>query len=322
MKINFNSFSLGCCGGTRFILELSNRLVDRGHEVTITHAGLPSLHDWFSPIKAQIIECNIGLTSRVLNKYGVHKIDVHKAQEKNLVKSIPKCDVNVATYYDTAEPTVRSGKGKMIYLVQHYEPLFFERESTQYKIAEFTYFLPLKKLCVSHWLTEKVNGFYIGNGVNLDKFKRYPVAKKFDVMVIPNPNLKYKGDYAATIDLLRDWGLKVLVVKSVSESELVRAYNISETFLFLSEQEGFGYPPLEAMACGTPVISTPCTEFLVNEINCLLLPENYSPEIIGGKLNWLLDNKYHLSHLAEGGFATAKQYDFNRVVDNFEEAIQ
>ena len=40
----------------------------------------------------------------------------------------------------------------------------------------------------------------------------------------------------------------------VSESELVAAYNAAEVVVLPSFYEGFGYPPLESMACGTPVV--------------------------------------------------------------------
>jgi hypothetical protein len=39
MHINFNSLNLGLAGGTRFIFELANRLVDLNYKVTITHLG-------------------------------------------------------------------------------------------------------------------------------------------------------------------------------------------------------------------------------------------------------------------------------------------
>ena len=42
----------------------------------------------------------------------------------------------------------------------------------------------------------------------------------------------------------------------VSEEELVRLYSRAELFLFPSLHEGFGLPPLEAMACGTAVVTS------------------------------------------------------------------
>lgn len=318
-KINFNSFSLGRCGGTRFIFELSNGLVDRGFDVSITHAGLPSYHEWFTPIKSRLIECNISVASRFLNKYGIHRIDVHKAQEKNMIKAIPECDFNVATYYNTAVPTVKSGKGKGLYLVQHYEPVFFPEKSVDSRDAKASYDLPLTKLCVSKWLTRKVNGVFIGNGLNLNRFKRYPVQKKFDVIILQNLRLDYKGNYNSSIERLRKDGFKVLVVDDFSETELVKAYNLSKVLLCLSEKEGFGYLPLEAMACGTAVVSTNCTEYLVDKKNCLLLPDKCSLDDVSSKIKWLIDNPKQSQYLVEGGFETAKEYNFDFVVDRFME---
>lgn len=40
----------------------------------------------------------------------------------------------------------------------------------------------------------------------------------------------------------------------VSDQELVRLYNQADCFIFPSLYEGFGLPPLEAMACGCPVL--------------------------------------------------------------------
>jgi glycosyltransferase involved in cell wall biosynthesis len=41
----------------------------------------------------------------------------------------------------------------------------------------------------------------------------------------------------------------------VTDDELVMAYNLCQLFVFPSWHEGFGLPPLEAMACGAPTIA-------------------------------------------------------------------
>jgi glycosyltransferase involved in cell wall biosynthesis len=43
-------------------------------------------------------------------------------------------------------------------------------------------------------------------------------------------------------------------IPHVSDDDLVLFYNAAQLFVFPSLLEGFGLPPLEAMACGTPVV--------------------------------------------------------------------
>ena len=49
-------------------------------------------------------------------------------------------------------------------------------------------------------------------------------------------------------------GDRISVKSYVSESELTELYAKATVFVFLSEYEGFGFPPLEAMAAGIPTI--------------------------------------------------------------------
>jgi glycosyltransferase involved in cell wall biosynthesis len=304
-------------------------LVDENQKVTITHLGDKSVYSWFPNVKAEVTNvpyvphssASRGFSkvfSKSMKKYGYGSLS---DRERRLMEIIPDCDVNVATFCWTAPPTYYSGKGRGFYLVQNYEPWFFEDAKTQERAAA-TYLLPLKKLCVSKWLTEKVGGVNIGNGINLAKFKQQKTPKLYDIMVIQRSS-GWKGDYTAILEALGKKRLKVFVAGGgVSDADLVSAYNSSRVFLFLSKFEGFGYPPLEAMACGTPVITTACLEFATHLSNTYVLEKDYTVDDVLRAVDEVSRDDALYERLVKNGLATAQEFDFQKVVDRFLEVVK
>lgn len=52
---------------------------------------------------------------------------------------------------------------------------------------------------------------------------------------------------------------RVRLLGFLSKAELRAIYTLAKVFVFPSLYEGFGLPPLEAMACGTPVVAARCS---------------------------------------------------------------
>lgn len=60
----------------------------------------------------------------------------------------------------------------------------------------------------------------------------------------------------STLQIIQSLGLEdsVTLIDSISESDLPLFYAAADIFVTASKLEGFGFPVLEAMACGTPVV--------------------------------------------------------------------
>ncbi|MFN8472658.1 MAG: glycosyltransferase family 1 protein [Anaerolineae bacterium] len=69
---------------------------------------------------------------------------------------------------------------------------------------------------------------------------------------------KLGWDYKPLYQRIEDLGLQddVIFLGYVPSDDLVSLFNLAEVFAFPSLYEGFGLPVIEAMACGTPVVTT------------------------------------------------------------------
>lgn len=93
-------------------------------------------------------------------------------------------------------------------------------------------------------------------------------------------------------------------------------------FLFPSIYEGFGMPPLEAMACGTPVLvsNTASLPEVVGDTGILVDP--MSVESICNGIESLLENKDLRNHLSRRGIERASQFSWDRSVEIINNVIK
>jgi glycosyltransferase involved in cell wall biosynthesis len=96
------------------------------------------------------------------------------------------------------------------------------------------------------------------------------------------------------------------------DSDLPLVYNLAEAFVFPSWREGFGLPPLEAMACGTPVVSSdrPAMPEVLGDAALYAPPDR--PDAIADALARVLTDAGLRDDLRARGLARAAGYSWER----------
>ena len=124
----------------------------------------------------------------------------------------------------------------------------------------------------------------------------------------PSPTVP---DYDAYIEKL---GLtnQIHWIGFVDEREKPLLYRSAELFVFPSRHEGFGLPPLEAMACGTPVITTDADSLpeVVGDAAYTINPDNFRE--MGGSMIALLTEPETADELRQRGLKQAAKFSWEK----------
>jgi glycosyltransferase involved in cell wall biosynthesis len=115
--------------------------------------------------------------------------------------------------------------------------------------------------------------------------------------------------------LFRDAGLpalpdKVVLTGYVADEDLPALYSSALVFAYPSLYEGFGLPPLEAMACGTPVVTSGSTSIPEVTGNAALLVDPHETESIAEGIQSVLNNADLRASLRAAGLERVKLFSW------------
>lgn len=107
-------------------------------------------------------------------------------------------------------------------------------------------------------------------------------------------------------------GDRLKILGYIPEQDKVFLYAGAKLFLYPSFYEGFGMPPLEAMAAGVPVLVSQTSSLpeVVGEAGLLLSPYDNQPWY--ESINWLLNDKSAYQDLVQAGQARAKLFNWSK----------
>jgi len=116
------------------------------------------------------------------------------------------------------------------------------------------------------------------------------------------------GDYASVSSQYP----RVMDLGYVADEQLPFLYNAAEAFVFPSLYEGFGLPPLEAMACGCPVVVSGIASLPEVCGDAALYCDPYNPQDIAGRIDELLSNKEIRQKQRYRGIEQSKKFTWSR----------
>jgi glycosyltransferase involved in cell wall biosynthesis len=354
MKINYTMTGFNMTGGPLVLFNIMKRLAERGHQISVTIPKENS-HLFFSKIQ-QITPKKFKDRISLLSARGVsaffrrilkEEIYLNTYRSLDILENItPECDINVATYHLTAFPVFRSKKGMPFYHMQHYE-VVFGKLPHQKALAEETYYLPLNKIANSIWLKNQIKEKHgqdvpvINPGIDNDVFKPRKDRDKLKKRIVcygSNAELKGFKDALEAMKMVFtkrkdiEWivfGLTDLkyksdkapykLIKGIFNEKLAELYSSADVVICPSWLESFPLPPLEAMACGAPVVTTRfgTEDYCFDGENSLVVPLR-NPELMSEAILRLLEDAELSQRIANKAMETAGQFTWETTVEKME----
>ncbi len=220
------------------------------------------------------------------------------------------------------------------------------------RLVDESYKLPLKKITTSFWLKELIEKKFgeelygridIGNNFEIFHKEQTPDNRSGKKRILmPYRGEQWKGDCdglkaldsvkrnfpdveiamfgAKRDDKVPEW---VKFHERISDAELRMLYTNSDIFVYPSWVEGWGSPPMEAMACGTACITTNVggvPYYAVNDETALVVPPK-NPAMLEKAVIRLLTDDTKRASIAQSGYDYIQQFTWDRTVDQLEKVL-
>ena len=151
------------------------------------------------------------------------------------------------------------------------------------------------------------------------------LAKTIAALQDPQVHLLVAGDGELAPDLKAEilrlnLSAQVTMLGAVNSANLVGLYQIANALILTSEFEGLPLVVLEALACGTPIVTTRCGEtpkFLTHQSG--MISDDRTPEAIARALNQVISNPGHYTQTA--CVRVAEPYSARNVVGQVYESM-
>jgi glycosyltransferase involved in cell wall biosynthesis len=115
---------------------------------------------------------------------------------------------------------------------------------------------------------------------------------------------------------------KIVLAKPIANEDLSIVYSNAECFFFMSLYEGFGLPALEAMQCGTPVVTSNATSLpeVIGDAGIMIDPKD--EDTLCEAMNTLHNSEELRNNYSKKGLERSKQFSWERCANEYVEIFK
>lgn len=340
-------FSRRINGGFKIIFEYANRLSERGHNVKILFLNETSFLKYKIPRFVKKRAANY-LTQKEPMWFNLNsQIDKVSGYDKRKMECLNETYIYIATSISTVD-YVKNINAKKAYFIQGYENW---DKSDEYVCS--SYQLGMKNIVISNWLEEIVNKYskipceVIKNPIDTSIYRdKTPLSdrNKYSLAFLyheqEQKGSKYVMEAISKLKLLYPDLLVYSFGTSkqpeefpdyynyyycASQDETVNIYNKVKVFMCGTIDEGYGLTGLEAMACGTVLVSTAYRgvyEYAIDKKNALLSPIRDVDALVDNVIK-IFDDENLANYLSKNGIdSVSSGFSWDNAVDKFEEVLK
>jgi len=346
MKVTFVTPHINISGGVKALLEYSNRLAERGHDVTLITLQPSSNRREVLKNKAKVPLYN-------LFKVKPDWIDMKpKIKYVNTLKEedFPDSDILVTTGWQNTHDVsgFSERKGVKFWLVQHFEKLSHSKKE-EGSVLDGLYRGASKKIVISQWIKGILKNDYsqdsdiIVTPVDLEVFSPRRREHKSLRLCMLHHFIDWKGveDGLKAVKIVKQRFPEVKLVMygvhhstgpelcdeyhhRISPDKVAELFNSCDVYVCPSWYEGLGMPSMEAMACQTALATTDnggSRDYAFHGKTALVSPPK-KPEKMAENIIKLIQDKELRERLAANGCSHVKKFTWEKAAKAMEEIFE
>lgn len=335
-------------GGYKMAFEYANRFVKNGYDVGILFLNLHPINKFKLPmfIKRMMVNYLTAIEPRwfVLDK----RIKKYSGTSRGYINKVEKYDCFIVTSYETVEPIYKLfGAKNNCYFIQDLETWYDSIDK-----VENTFKLGFKNIVIAKWLKEIVDRYantastLIPNPLDINIYKcNVPVSDRkvhtigFLYNSYEHKGCKYSLEAVKQLKTIypdlevyvfgnperpKDYPEWIEYTQNATTAQTVEIYNKCSIFICSTIEEGYGLTGLEAMACGSALVTTDfagAREYAIDGFNCKMSPVRDIDAMLNNVV-MLMNDENEKRRIVKNGLESVKKFNWDDAFLKFKGVIE